>query len=241
MFFKKAVLIIHGFSGSTVDNEKLALYLEYESNLDVFAFTLPGHDKPFVSGAKYTDWINESEKQIEHLIKKYRKIYVVGHSMGGVIATHIANKYPQVKKLVLVAPAFEYKSFNQNKKDILKLKKVIKDDANFSAYEILLSKLLLVQISTIAQFVKLIKKYKEDIKQTKIPILIVHGTIDEVVPFSSSQYAYDNVISKKKFLTEITSVRHAVFRSKKADEVSKYILKFINGGLKWKKNYKTKI
>lgn len=241
MFFKKAVLIIHGFTGGTVDNELLAAYLEYNSNLDVYAFTLPGHDKPYIKGAKYNDWIISTEEKVEYLIKKYKKIYIVGHSMGGVIATHIASKYKQVKKLILVAPAFDYKSFDQNKKDILNLKNIIKNTDNFSAYEVILSKLLLVPIPTIAQFVKLVKKYKEKIKEINIKTLILHGEIDEVVPLKSSYYAYDNVKTNKKYLTIIKNVRHAVFKSNRSDEISNYILKFIKGGIKWKITYKSKI
>ena len=42
--FRKAVLIIHGFAGGTYDQEFLANFLELNSGLDVYTFTLPGHD-----------------------------------------------------------------------------------------------------------------------------------------------------------------------------------------------------
>ena len=57
----------------------------------------------------YELWIDKAKQEIEYLINKgYKKIYVLGHSMGGVIATYIATQYKEVKKLVLAAPAFEY-------------------------------------------------------------------------------------------------------------------------------------
>ena len=37
------------------------------------------------------------------------EIYVLGHSMGGAVASELAKLYPQViSKLVLWAPAFNY-------------------------------------------------------------------------------------------------------------------------------------
>ena len=40
-----------------------------------------------------------SEMQIEKIIKHgYKEIYVIGHSMGGVIAAYLASKYKEVKK-----------------------------------------------------------------------------------------------------------------------------------------------
>ena len=61
-----------------------------------------------------------SEMQIEKIIKHgYKEIYVIGHSMGGVIAAYLASKYKEVKKLVLAAPAFQYFKFEGNKINIL--------------------------------------------------------------------------------------------------------------------------
>ena len=109
ILFRKAVLIIHGFAGGTYDQERLANYLERHAKLDVYSFTLPGHEKRTFKTAKYQEWIKASEEMIDSLIKDgYRSIYLIGHSMGGVIATYLSSKYPQVKKLVLAAPAFNY-------------------------------------------------------------------------------------------------------------------------------------
>lgn len=240
MCFKKAVLVIHGFVGGTYDNEHLVNYLEYQSGLDVYSFTLPGHYKPLIAGVKYQEWIKESENQVEHLIKKYNTVYVVGHSMGGVIASHLATKYPQIKKLVLVAPGFEYISFDQNKKDIPNMNKIMDKKDNKTAYEVILSKLLLVPVTTVIEFIKLIKKYKPSIKQVTIPTLILHGDIDEVIPLKASEYAYNNIASKKKYLTILTNVRHAVFRCERNEEINNYVYKFLKGGFIWKRSYKSK-
>ena len=100
MLFRKAILIIHGFAGGTYDEEDLAFHLELNRSFDVYQFTLPGHNKN-LSKVKYQEWIKASESKIEWLINKgYNNIYLIGHSMGGVIATYLSTKYRQVKKLL---------------------------------------------------------------------------------------------------------------------------------------------
>ena len=100
ILFRKAVLIIHGFAGGTYDEEKLANFLERHAKLDVYSFTLPGHEKRTFKTVKYQEWIKESEDMLNRLINYgYKDIYLIGHSMGGVIATYLASKYKRVKKL----------------------------------------------------------------------------------------------------------------------------------------------
>ena len=104
-----AVLFIHGFVGGNYDYANFPNELEVRKKFDVFTFTLPGHDKIIVKNVKFEEWISSAEEQINFLLAhNYHTIYVIGHSMGGVIATHLASKYKEIKKLVLVAPAFRY-------------------------------------------------------------------------------------------------------------------------------------
>src|SRR5574344_1302069 len=113
MKFRKAVLIIHGFAGGPHDNESIQFYLTMHG-FDVFTFTLPGHDRILFNKVTKEDWIKSCEDHIELLIKnKYNSICVIGHSMGGVLASYLASKYSVVKKLVLVAPAFKYLTFEE--------------------------------------------------------------------------------------------------------------------------------
>ena len=51
--FKKAILIIHGFTGNLYDNEYLMNYLELDNEYDVYARTLPGHNKDRFSKSNY--------------------------------------------------------------------------------------------------------------------------------------------------------------------------------------------
>jgi len=233
--FRKAVLIIHGFTGNLYDNEYLMNYLEYEPILDVYAKTLPGHAQERFQDCKYSEWVTFVEDEIEHLIQNgYREIYVVGHSMGGVLASIVANKYKQVKKLVLVNAAFDYFNFKQNKIDLL-------ENKNFDKYKGILDKAFKTSPGFIIEFTKLVRKYRNVINNIKCDTLILQSTEDEIIPLETGDFIYNNVSSNKKYLTLLNGCSHVVFRGNRKDEISEYIRVFLKGGLKWKKTMKKEL
>lgn len=222
---KKAVLVIHGFAGSYSDEEELINYLELDRKLDVFAFTLPGHGG-INKKSKYEDWISSSEEHLNYLIKNgYRKIYVIGHSMGGVIASYLASKYKQVKKLVLVAPAFDYLKVEDDKINFVESIKLFpKINKDYGLDEVL-SRFRKLPISATKEFMDLVSKYRGSVKNIKIPVLFIQGLDDSVVPISSSKYAYKNLNNIK--LIYVKGVTHDAFRSDRREELSIYVKKFL--------------
>lgn len=228
ILFRKAILLIHGFAGGNYDYNSLGNDLQLYRDFDVYTFTLPGHDKTIINHVKQEDWINAAEKQIEILIKRgYKTIYVVGHSMGGVIAAHVANKYPQVKKLVLASPAFRYFTFKDDKLDIIK--SLEQTPSLFKDYkpEDVISRILKIPFTTTMEFMKLVKNHATDIKGVSCPTLILWGCNDKIVPKDSAMYVYKNVKAKSVTLYEISNVTHDTFRNQRYDEVYSIIYKFL--------------
>ncbi len=233
MFLKhNAILIIHGFLGGTYDEEELANFLELNRNFDVFQYTLPGHEKNF-SKVTYDKWVSYSKKEIEWLISKgYDSIYLIGHSMGGVIATLLATEYKQVKKLVLAAPAFQYLHVVKNNINLHEslnvTPKVIK---TYGGSEIV-ARFLKLNPQAIKEFMSFVKKYYDCPKKLNTTLLILQGKNDDIVPLSSSEYVYDSALSKDKKLIYLNNVTHDIFRCKRKYEIFDIILKFLKYGLK---------
>lgn len=227
MLFRKAILMIHGFAGGIYDFEELANYLELDRNFDVFSFTLPGHNRN-LSKAKYEDWIKKSEEQIEWLIKKgYKNIYVIGHSMGCVITTYLATKYKQIKKIVLGAPAFQYlnvKNEDLNIKESLKVTPKIIDE--YGSNEVI-SRFLKLNISTLREFMTLVKKYYDVPKDVNCPTLILQGDSDHLVPISSCEYVYDELNRNIKRLIYVKGATHDIFKGEKKEQIFKEVKEFL--------------
>lgn len=225
--FRKAILIIHGFGGGTYDEEYLANNLELKRNFDVFTFTLPGHDGIFKSNMKEEDWINKTDEMINFLINNnYKTIYVIGHSMGGVLASRLASKYKEVKKLVLLAAAFRYLEFKEDNIDIIKsIKKtpdLIKDYK-----EEFISRIIKMPPNAIKEFMKTIKDNELTLKNINIPTLIIQGTEDNLVPPETIEYIYNEIPTIKKQKLLIENVNHDIFRSEKKKLITEEIIKFL--------------
>lgn len=226
--FKTAILLIHGFAGGCYDYGDLAGDLQLYKNFHIYTFTLAGHDKAKINHVTKDDWINSAEIELQKIINKgYKKIYIIGHSMGGIIGAHLASKYKEVKKLVLAAPAFKYLSFKGNKLDIIgSIKKVPKIFKDYD-YEEVMSRVLKIPIPTVKQFMDLAETYKDDIKNIDVPTLILYGTEDEIVPIDSVNYVYDNIKSKSVTLVELENLNHDLFINNRYEEVKKLIVNFL--------------
>lgn len=223
--------MIHGFAGGVYDEETLAYRLIPNRRFDVYSFTLPGHSSNLSSGVTCDDWIKSADDHIEMLKKiGYKKIYVIGHSMGGVLAAYLATKHEEVKKLVLAAPAFEYiASENENK--LLNLMKNSSDVIKTYHFKEILARALKVSPSMLKEFTKLVNKLHNCVSEVNVPILIIQGDNDKIVPLTSSKYVFKNVKSDYKHLVIATSITHDIFRSEKQEMVNDLVEQFL------KKNY----
>lgn len=233
MFFKKAVLVIHGFAGGTYDVEFISNNLQFDPLFDVFTFTLPGHDKLTLSKVTKDDWVKSCEVMIEKLISAgYKNIYVVGHSMGCILAGHLAVKYKEVKKVVMMSPAYNYFTFKGNE---FSLKKGIKDSTEIfkkmKGYEAstLFSRMIKAPYVAIQNFVDLVNIHYNDPLSITCPILIIHGTSDKIAPYSSSKYVYDSVKSKICILYKANGATHDLSDYHKKEDIINYVHSFLKG------------
>lgn len=232
MRYRKAILIIHGFGGGTYDEEYLANRLELVHNFDVYSFTLPGHDTN-ATKIKMEDWIKSCEEHVEMLINfGYKNIYVIGHSMGGVMSAYVASKYKEIKKLVLAAPAFHYLKVENDNMNLIDSFKTSMDVIKEYSGEEVISRFLRMPANAVKEFIKLVKTYYPCARDVFTPTLIIEGTKDIIVPMSSANYVYDNIKSKEKYLLVVKGINHDIFRSKRKEEVTDYVIKFLKSSNK---------
>ena len=225
--FKKAILVVHGFAGGVYDQEYLTHRLELIGNYDVFTFTLPGHDGDFKKKITYKDWIKKVDSEMEFLISNgYKKIYVIGHSMGGVLASYVASKYPQVKKLVLVAPAFRISGFESSKFNInTALTSTPKIFEEYGA-GLVTNRLLKLPANCYIEFFKVVKELQDSIKDVTAPTLILRGTSDFIVPQESVEHVYNEIQNPHKKIVLLDKTTHDVFREKLKEEATDIIIGF---------------
>lgn len=102
---RRAVLGLHGFTGYPGELSLPASVL-HKAGFSVFIPRLPGHGtsgKDF-NTTTHRDWIRSAVETYEALNAVYDHVYLLGHSMGGLLALLLAESF-SVEKIVLFAPA----------------------------------------------------------------------------------------------------------------------------------------
>lgn len=101
---RRALLMLHGFSSSPAVFRRMTPELMmYDA---VLCPLLSGHGESIdvFSEAHASDWLEQSVSLCERLITEYDEVHVMGMSLGGLLACHLAARFP-VHHLYLLAPA----------------------------------------------------------------------------------------------------------------------------------------
>ncbi|MGG3623611.1 alpha/beta fold hydrolase [Bacillus gobiensis] len=221
-------LCIHGFTGAPYEVEPLADYFKKSTDWDVQTITLPGHgDTLALKGISFQEWLACAEIELVRMLKRCDELYIIGFSMGGMIAAYLAAKYP-VKKLVLLSAAALYINPRQFIADLAHLWKdsvrgTLAENIIYSRYK---KKFLKTPISSAFQFQKLVKATKPALKSLELPVLIVQGECDAIVPVSSARFLYNTIPSLHKELYLIPDCKHHVCLEENAGQLFKHVERF---------------
>lgn len=130
------------------------------------------------------EWYAEAMDAYTELRKRVDKIYIIGFSMGGVFAAHIAQQ-AEVERLFLIAPAFDYTK-------ITKIGELGLTPTHFSEhmklnmYGKIKNRVKDIPFRAFQEFKNIIKLKREGLENVTADTLIVHGTLDLLVPYKSS-------------------------------------------------------
>lgn len=206
-------LCLHGFSGTPDEIKVISSHYEKKKWL-VYSPTLPGHGtKDGLKGVTYRDWIYAATVAVEELLKRCEKVYVVGFSMGGMIASYIAANYP-IDKLVLLSSSAYYINPKQIVQDVAGwivegLKGELDDDKIYQFYR---EKVKQTPILAAKEFAIMVRLLRSQLKNIQVPTLIIQGGSDGLVPpKKSAEYIYDQIQSKEKKLYYFPDAKHYIW------------------------------
>ncbi len=93
-----AVLVVHGFTGSTQSMRYLGEQLNKRFGYTVSGPRLAGHgtSPDDMESTSYLDWVASAEEALKALAKDKKKVYVTGLSMGGTITLNLASRFPDI-------------------------------------------------------------------------------------------------------------------------------------------------
>lgn len=222
-------LIIHGYTGSPHEVNPIANYLKEYTDWDIVVPTLPGHGAQLdLKDIDYEKWLNKARESLEQLKVKHDKIYLIGFSMGGMIASYLAATY-EVDKLVLLAPAGKYFSLKQlrvNLGDIIKdgLKGDLSANRLYANYK---DKRADVPLRANLEFLKLIRLTRKHLKDIETPVLIAQGRQDKIVPPVSIEYLDKEIPSEEKEIILFERSGHLICSGEDKDILNSIVYDFL--------------
>jgi hypothetical protein len=170
-------IYLHGFASSPLSAK--ALYVRDRfSSLDI-PLSIPDLNQGDFSGLTLT-------RQLQQVAAEFTSdgmpVTLIGSSLGGLTSAWVAQKYPQVQRLVLLAPAFGFLSHWLPKLGEEQLQRW-QTEQFLSVYHYGEKRSLPLNY----QFVLDAAQYQDEHLQRPIPTLILHGREDEVIPISASR------------------------------------------------------
>lgn len=185
-----ACLLLHGFTGNPAEMDGLANFLRHQG-CTVNVPTLPGHatQPDDLRDIPYQEWIDTSEKALRELKQQHAVIFVVGQSMGGTLALHLAANH-HFNGVVTLAAALRLPLHLELASYVFAPFVPIRYKPNGSDVRDLSGKALLQNydrypMSAVRQLMRMLRKVRNELAAVTMPLLAIHAREDHVVPFDN--------------------------------------------------------
>ena len=234
LFIKKnsqiTVVFFHGLMSDMVGAKPTAIQKFCRKlKLNFLKFEYSGHGRSsgkFIEG-NISKWTDEAKQLIKLKIKKNKNLIFVGSSMGSWIALNLFSFFKkQIKGFIGIASAPEFleklmwKKFSKKIKKIIMTKKIYHLERGGYIYPI--TKQLIFDGRK--------NKVLNNKINLKIPIVLFHGTNDEVVPLNLSRKIFKICKKSKRKLIKIKNGNHSLSRKRDLKKICNelnYMLKNI--------------
>ncbi|WP_028402998.1 alpha/beta hydrolase [Ectobacillus panaciterrae] len=193
------VLISHGFAGTPQSVRFLGEYIA-QQGYTVYGTRLKGHGTHYkdMENCTYDDWIQSLEEGYHFLKRHCRKIFIMGQSMGGTLAIHLAGKYEDIKGMIVINAAMTTIPVFEALKDKHEPRFVDEGAPDIKAkdaYEIAYAK---APIQSIQQLLLLMNETRRTLESITCPTLAFASKEDHVVPPENTDYVIRHIKSEIK-------------------------------------------
>lgn len=222
------IVLVHGFTGSPASMRPMGRWLA-EQGLAVAGIRLPGHGTSVedLRRREWTEWVDEVEAAATVMRSRCRTVVVLGQSMGGALAIHLAATNPgAVDGLVLCSPyVFDVRLMAVPLgRLVLKQVKGIGNDIarpgqDEKAYDVL-------PVEGIVTMFRLLQSARVQLQRVKAPALVFEPGADHTIPRSNPRKVYEALGSARKELIACPRSFHVITLDHDAEMVRERVRAF---------------
>ncbi|MCQ6275674.1 carboxylesterase [Bacillus sp. V3B] len=227
---KRAVLLLHGFTGNTADVRMLARFLE-KRGYTCHAPLFKGHGVPpeelVLSGPE--DWWENAMEGYELLKQKgHKEIAVAGLSLGGVFSLKLGYTVPIKGIVPMCAPAHikseevMYKGILEYARGYKQLEGKTEDQIQQEMIDFQKTPMI-----TLKALQDLIADVRDHIDMIYAPLFIVQARHDHMINTDSANIIYNNAESLEKELKWYEESGHAITLDKEKDMLHEDVYQFL--------------
>jgi len=219
------VLLIHGYLATPEEMRGLAEHLA-QSGLRVHAPLVAGHGTSLedFGNTSWQDWHESVEIALRGLQEKCANVFVVGLSLGGLQALHLAAHHPGIAGVVAMAPPavlfFDERKPWRKKSDLKLwlisrmpwLARIYRGEPSDASPAFLHADIRDEQARKahifykfnptmgVLEILKCQRHVLQELSLVKQPLLLMHSPLDHTVPPRSSSFVFEQVSSTDKEL-----------------------------------------
>ncbi|HSI65823.1 MAG TPA: carboxylesterase [Planococcus sp. (in: firmicutes)] len=232
---KRAVMLLHGFTGNSADVRMLGRFLEkkgYTSIAPHFAGHGVAPEVLVTTGPE--DWWKDVEGAYQTLKDEgFDEIAVIGLSLGGVFTLKVGYTFP-VKGLVTMCAPMYMKTTDLMYQGVLKYAEDYKkfEGKEEAAIEEEMKILREKPMESLVDLRKLIGDVRAHVDHVYAPLFVVQGSLDNVINPNSANVIYDETESFDKKIKWYENSGHVITLDKEKEQLYEDIYEFLES-LDW--------
>lgn len=219
------ILLIHGFGGSVWEVEPLGAVLR-KKGFTVLSTKLSGHggSRSELRRASGKAWIASAQRDLDTLRQETDQVFILGFSLGGLIAINLAIDNPVAGIATLNSPIYCW-----HKRQILR--NTVQDlrSGNRAHIRHYLESSVKFPWQTLLNFQRVLSTTKERLKELRCPIFIAQGVLDDTASPRSADYILAHAGSKDKRLCRYPASGHLICHEPDSEALFRDLSGFIEG------------
>jgi carboxylesterase len=229
----RAVLLIHGFTGSTGEVEELGQQLAAAGYTTVLP-TLPGHDTApeDLFDVTWRDWFDSVTSAYQTIRQRHSQVAVGGLSMGGTLALHLAAHFPEIGAVFGLAAAIRLRTWQRMAAGLLHpivgiRRKARKADVR---NEVALERLRSYDrypLRAANELFKLCDHVYDDLPEVRQPALLIHSVRDNTVPVDNVHLISERIRSTSKEIVLLQDSYHVITVDVERGRVTAEVQRFL--------------